>query len=424
MQESNLRLPPCEDGTRPGFNRIGKNSRRGSFTRIAGESQKPDTCGYARGFRDIRGRVATGRLTSGRPRPNNGPGGHALPIARMQDASTPTHGREHTNGLATMINTLFEAADARRNHVTFRTHRKLHEHARRWQKAGCPVRLSSIKRQHFDKFRSWALSLPKPLAATTIEATVRDVVSLIREVVAAGKVPDTGRRLRQRVTTKPVPTVAALGLAYSRADNAQWPHNDKSKTPELQRITNGDFWRGFLSLAYVTGLRLGDLMGIEWTAVQSESIAWTAAKTGKPHEYPLPEILRRNLEPLRATEATRVLPVPAYSMGRIRRELSRISDGKIGPQPLRRLSCTQWAIASPEAGRLIHGTGIGVMAHYLDKLRILTDAAGRLEWPDEVLDHCGLTRQTERRLQLAQALKRLPDDRIDDVLRVARAFAG
>jgi integrase len=325
------------------------------------------------------------------------------------------------------MNTLYDAADHRQKHVTFRTHRKLHEHSRRWAKAGCPVILKRIKPSHFQQFRDWAKSLPIPLANTTIEATVRDVVSLIRELLPANKVPDSGKPLDQRFRRKSVPVVEVFGESFASAEEASWPHVWNSKTPELLDVSNGDFWRGFLTLGYVTGMRLGDLMSVSWDSIQDDRVAWVAAKTGKNHESPLPEVLRFTLEPLRRIGTDRIFPVPKYSMGRIRREMGRISGGQLAPQSLRRLSVNQWEMASPGCGALIQGCalgGHGVLRHYCDDFQILNNAAPKLYWPDQILAHCGMSRETERRLELNRALKRLPDDRIDDVLRAARAFAG
>jgi hypothetical protein len=82
-----------------------------------------------------------------------------------------------------------------------------------------------------------------------------------------------------------------------------------------------------------------------------------------------------------------------------------------------------WACASAEAGRIVHGERLGVLASYYDTRRILAGAESRFAWPESMLAGVGLSRTTQRRVELMAALDRIPDDRIDDVLRVTRALS-
>ena len=300
--------------------------------------------------------------------------------------------------------------------VAPRTGSKIRHELNRWARLGLPDSLDVTT----DNFAAFRLATQARLSATTIEDTVSDIRTLIR--FAGRTPPDAGRRLKRRKVCRPVPEVAAVDRAYANADVTVWPHCSNGRVPELQRINNGDFWRAWLCVGYYTALRLGDLCRLQWDAFRSDRIVATAGKTGRVHEFPFPEVVRLHLEPLRAAELSRPFPVPTWAAARIRRELTRC-DEAIGPQPLRRASVTSWACASAEAGRIVHGERLGVLASYYDTRRILAGAESRFAWPESMLAGVGLSRTTQRRLELMAALDRVPDDRIDDVLRVTRALS-
>ena len=298
-----------------------------------------------------------------------------------------------------------------------RTAKKIEHELNRWDRLKMPAKLAEISTATFEEFRA---ALRGKLAATTIEDTISDLRTLIK--FAGRTPPDAGRRLKRTKRCRHVPEVAAVGRAYVNAGVTVWPRCVHGRTPELQRIDNADFWRAWLAVGYFTALRLGDLCRLEWTAFRDDRIVATAGKTGKVHEFPLPEVVRRHLEPLRAAGLSRPFPVPAWAGKRIRRELKRCDD-QIGPQALRRASVTSWACASAEAGRIVHGERLGVLAHYYDTRRLLASAENRFAWPDEMLAGVGLDRTTQRRAELMAVLDRVPADKIEDVLRVTKALS-
>jgi len=299
--------------------------------------------------------------------------------------------------------------------VAPRTETKIRHELNRWRKYGLPDSLA-ITTADFETFRA---ACRDTLSATTIEDTVSDFRTLIR--FAGLSPPDAGRRLKRHKRCRHVPEVNAVGRAYANADVACWPNCANGRVGELQRISNGDFWRAWLCVGYYTALRLGDLCRLAWEAFRSDRIVVMAGKTGRVHEFPLPEIVRRHLEPLRTAELSRPFPVPAWAASRIRRELARC-EATIGPQPLRRASVTSWACASAEAGRIVHGERLGVLSSYYDVRRLLADAEPRFAWPEEMLAGVGLSRTTQRRVELIAALEQVPESRLDDLLLVAKAF--
>jgi integrase len=299
--------------------------------------------------------------------------------------------------------------------VAPRTATKIRHELNRWLKHGLPDSLA-ITTEHFETFRA---ATRDTLAATTIEDTVSDFRTLIR--FAGRTPPEAGRRLKRRTICRHVPEVSAIDKAYANADATLWPRVRNGRVPELQRISNGDFWRAWLCVGYYTALRLGDMCLVEWESFREDRIVVTAGKTGRVHEFPLPEVVRRHLEPLRAAKLSRPFPVPAWAAGRIRRELSRCNES-IGPQPLRRASVTSWACASAEAGRIVHGERLGVLSHYYDTRRLLAEAEPRFVWPEAMLNGVGLSRTTQRRIELITAIDHVPESRLNDLLLVAKAF--
>jgi hypothetical protein len=51
------------------------------------------------------------------------------------------------------------------------------------------------------------------------------------------------------------------------------------------------------------------------------------------------------------------------------------------PKQIRQTSVTEWTRANATAGAIVHGSGLGVMAHYLDPLSVLESAAPRVRLP-------------------------------------------
>ena len=297
--------------------------------------------------------------------------------------------------------------------VAARTRQKWRHGLTRWERFGG---LPSVEGVTVERLNAWRLAAAAAgLSARTIEDTISDVLTLCRRV---GRVVDRGRSLRQARSVRPVPTLDAIAKGYEAASTDQWPAAGNAHEARLAAVDGATWWRAWLAVAMWTGLRLGDMLRLEWSSVGDERIATTAGKTQTRHVYPMCEQVSRHLEPLRAVGLDLVFPFPKWSAPRVRRELARL-DPTLGPQALRRCSITQWTLADPEAGRIVHGSGLTVVhRHYLDGERVLAKAGPAFEWPE-----CfGVTTTTRRRLELNRTLKRLPDDRIDTLLEVARAF--
>ena len=110
-------------------------------------------------------------------------------------------------------------------------------------------------------------------------------LGLIREV------PYIGRRLRQDSVIRPAVSLQVLSKMYEYADAFRFAPG--GMPPVV-------WWRCFLVVAYNTGLRIGDLLALRWSAiVESErKIVCRASKTSKLHELPINDVVSRHLDML------------------------------------------------------------------------------------------------------------------------------
>lgn len=279
---------------------------------------------------------------------------------------------------------------------------------------------TEISAEEFDAFRVSARE--SGLSARTIEETVNDIamISGLKEI---------GRRLKRWKTsaTKFVPALELISTAYENADSADWPNCHLTRSPALRLVSSGVWLRAFIVFAYHTGLRLRDLRLITWDSITPDLIDWQASKTGKHHRIPNCPVVERHLEPLREAGSDRVFPISKSQERLLRRELSRIAGDPeaFGPQPLRRASVTQWSLANWSAGEVIQGSALsGVMSRYVDGLAVLVDALPRRAWPLAMLTPAERDERHSRETSILELAQRLPLDRLDDLLKVGRAFAG
>lgn len=291
------------------------------------------------------------------------------------------------------------------------TRRKLQHRINCWRKHGGAQ--ASPASTDFNAFRDAA---KKHLSRRTIEETVGDIARLYG-------VEDVGQRLRRWKTAscRPVPSTELLSSAYDNAASAEWPVSPRSRTPQLNLVSNEEWWRAFLVFAFFTGMRLRDLRSITWQ--DWDRARWQASKTGKVHHYPECAIVARHLRPLRTRRSPRIFAFSKSQERFVRRELKFISGSELlTPQAIRRCSITQWTIAGDQAGKLIHGIALGVMTSYLDVQRILAASLPRLTWPAAFL----LSRERDRRTQAAERIQKLTSrlnaDRLQDLERVVTAF--
>lgn len=296
---------------------------------------------------------------------------------------------------------------------------KLRHRLNCWKRHSTVVDAEKLTPEAFNKFREAARSAG--LSARTIEETVNDIalISGVREL---------GRRLKRWKTseTRFVPSLELISTAYQNAELAVWPNSPLTRSAELRSVSSGVWLRAFIVFAYHTGLRLRDLRTITWLSITPDQIDWRSSKTGKRHLLPNCSVVERHLAPLRDAGSDRVFPISAGQERLLRRELSVLAGdvAAFGPQPLRRSSVTQWSLANATAGQLVQGMALGVMSRYVDSLATLADALPRRAWPAAMLTAEERDERQSRQNSIIDLAQRLPMDRLDDLLKVGRAFAS
>lgn len=247
-------------------------------------------------------------------------------------------------------------------------------------RAACWRRIVGSAIPTADAITQFRITAAKSLSPRTVEDTIAAIVRIAKN---AGLEVDTGRRLRVPAPQPDVPTTQSLGRLYANAHAASWPrlgggsHRDHC-LPAWCPISRSDWWRAWIVTAAVTGLRLGDLRRLRADMLGQ----WvTASKTSKRHPVPDVPCLTRHWAKLKSLG-----PLPSKQLRAGLREIADAADVPyVSPQGFRRYAVTAWIAADATAGRIVHGCGIGVLAHYLDYHRILSDATPRLVLPKEFL---------------------------------------
>lgn len=269
------------------------------------------------------------------------------------------------------------------------------------------------------------------LAPKTINYIVKGVVRISRSV---GHFVAPGRMFRVTVICKPVPQLSAIGKLYQQAPLIRFPIKlrTEKKWHHVAEDERAEWMRCMLTLGVYTGFRLGDLFGLTWSDVNEECITKRAHKTGKVHRIPMHPVVWDHLERLRPIfNRDRVLALSPANGRYALAEMKRLC-GIAGVTPhitfhaLRRASITTWAKTSPEAGRIIHGTGLGVLQHYYDQFEILKAYSDRFPFPDAMVpEHCKKQPTTSRqsREEVLSVLDKLDPNRLADVLRIAQALS-
>lgn len=265
---------------------------------------------------------------------------------------------------------------------------------RRWQRLTGVTAVQEINEEHIVAFRLQAQEAG--LAAATIEKTITDTITIVSWVTDRRLRP--GKRLPQR---RPKPTPLPLedfSVIFGAA------------TAWLQQ---------WMALSYWTGLRLRDSMRLQLqTPLRTDVIRFQASKTGHPHCWPVPSWLRAYCD-------QRPLPyrhAGDHSVRILRSHLEAACLAAGVPVPLikwiRQRSVTEWTRANATAGAIVHGSGLGVLSHYLDPLSVLEAAAPRVRLPD-----CfGAT--VDNSTRLSAAYERLDPQGRDLILTTAERLAG
>ena len=199
------------------------------------------------------------------------------------------------------------------------------------------------------------------LSPATIKSSVKYLIALAREHGAIVNAPKI--RLNQ---PHPQPV-------QSDSLDAIWVH----LPPWTQQFTVLSYW---------TGLRLSDVLQLQlniWDGAEfPKHIRHTASKTGRRFSYPIPQWLHSFLCRVPLPFGSPADWAGKLTRGTLRRACNTVAIPPVLPKHIRQRSITAWKTADATAGSIIHGSGLGILDHYVDPLTILTAAAPKVRLPD------------------------------------------
>ena len=194
------------------------------------------------------------------------------------------------------------------------------------------------------------------------------------------------------------------------------PLEDLSKVYAIAKKRRRRWLCWLLKFGYITGLRHANLTGLTRDQIGEDAIEVVAFKTKKLHVIPRHFILQGTLP---------AGPRPLYrSKNTVSKWINRFCDEAQVPrftlQMMRRTAVTQYEIAHPGSGMILHGEGLRtiVMKHYCDQYEVLKVAQERLAIPESMLPQDKRWRRQSQEKQLLNSFRGLPEDERKTVLRL------
>lgn len=243
-----------------------------------------------------------------------------------------------------------------------------------------------VTEQHLKNYREACLK--RNLSPNTIESSIGNIQTMVKALT--GKLVECGRRLKiPRPSPHPVDfeDISAVWMV-------------------------ADLWlKQFIALTYWTGLRLGDAITLQKDVSQMDlskvkTLRIVASKTQQVHAWPLPDWLKVHLRPTRLPYRRCTDNAKLKVRVGIADCCERVGIAVWTPKQLRQRSVTEWSRSNATAGALIHGSGIGVLAHYIDPMQIIEAAADGVRVPA-----CLRPKSAEQRPNIADLLTRLDDSK-------------
>jgi integrase len=199
-----------------------------------------------------------------------------------------------------------------------------------------------------------------PISVATINKELRHLRAVVRKAARWGyltKVPEI-EFLKEPGKLPTYVTPEHFAKLYQQCDSARWP--------EGQTFTPGDWWRGLLMTAFMTGWRIGSLLALRWQDVGLEAgtaLSRAADNKGKRDQLtPLHPIVVDHLRRLksfgplvfpwnhshralflefidlqRQAQAKAIGPKGHYGFHDLRRAFATMNAGKLSPDALQAL---------------------------------------------------------------------------------------
>lgn len=222
------------------------------------------------------------------------------------------------------------------------------------------VPAEQITTEHLTSYRQKCRE--QQLSAQTIESSIGNIVTILK--FAAGVTIDAGRPLKKKPPEPKPAELDAIAAAFE-------------KLPDWMQL--------WVMFTYWTGLRLADSI----TALRKYSgnevgptIRHRAAKTGRLQLWPAPKWLTAMMGKVQFPAELCLENMKKRVRAELKAACLAAGCSVWGPKNLRQRSITEWSRANATAGAIVHGCGLGVLAHYLDPLQILESAAPRVRLPE------------------------------------------
>lgn len=251
----------------------------------------------------------------------------------------------------------------------------------RWQLLMGDLDVSAVTTATYQEFRR--KSKDAGHTAQTTETTMKTIRQIVRVAhvhgLLEGAPPDRGKPRPIPPPQPFVPTMAQLNALYLATDDVRltWPR---------LHVPPATFWKCLMAIGVWTALRKSDLLyNLRWANVTEERITFSATKTQIQHSFPLVPTIQRHLAAMYQAGRVQVLG-PTRNNSKLQENLDRLSmaagiEPHIRFQHFRRFAVTNWSRADSTAGTIVHGSGLGILAHYIGQFDILKNAAGKVELP-------------------------------------------
>ena len=134
-------------------------------------------------------------------------------------------------------------------------------------------------------------------------------------------------------------------------------------------------------LAYWTGLRLEDVIRLQHSDFEGHRLEWQANKTGHWQQWPVPEWCRHWLVRMKLPYTANMDWSERIIRGDLEAAAIAANVPRVKPSEIRDRSITEWTRCDPTVGKIVHGSGLGVLSHYVDTLAVISGVMHRMKLP-------------------------------------------
>lgn len=192
--------------------------------------------------------------------------------------------------------------------------------------------------------------------------------------------------------------------------------SDLSAVYEQTRIVKHPWMRRYLKFAYITGLRVGDLINLKRSDVKDDVIEVVAQKTGKLQRFPRHYLLMPNLANTEWVIGHLHGGVQKRRQAQTIRKRLRYFCDKAGvphftPHMIRKTAATEYEKAHPGSGAILlgHAHSSITLKHYIDPCEILRTAQLSLAIPESMMTRSYRVQRDREDEKLLAAFSKLSD---------------